>query len=120
MRRVSQRLLCLLALVPAVGLAADYYGAIAWSQRTKAHGWSRDYPTRTAAEKAALAGCAKLAKDCQVVLWFKNACGAIAIGPKGSGWAWNADQTLAEAGALNACAKHSKACTVKQRFCTAR
>jgi hypothetical protein len=120
--RISQvGLVCaLLALGATAGLAADLYGAIAYSPKNRAHGWAKDHPSRRAAEKAALSGCAKHAPDCAPVLWFKNACGALATGPKGAGWAWNQTQTAADNSAIQACAKHSKACTVKQRVCTTR
>ena len=118
MLRISQLLLLVAALVPCVSLAQDYYGAIAYSNKTKAHGWAKDYPARAPAEKAALANCAKHAEDCSAVLWFKNACGSLATGPKGSGWAWATAQGEADRAALNACARHSSACTVKQRVCT--
>jgi serine/threonine-protein kinase len=118
LRRVSLWLLC--ALVPLGALAADYYGAIAYSPTKRAHGWAKDHPSRRAAEKAARAACSKHASDCASVLWFKNACGALALGPRGAGWAWDPVQENADRAALNACAQHSKACTVKQRICTAR
>ena len=118
MQRVSLWLLC--ALAPALAVAADYYGAIAYSPSKRAHGWSKDHPSRKGAEKAALAGCTKHAPDCAVVLWFTNACGSLALGPKGAGWAWNTKQEEADRAALSACAQHSKACTVKQRICTTR
>ncbi len=113
-------LLLILALLPGPALAQDYFGAIAYSSRTKAHGWAKDYPSRSAAEKAALESCGKHADDCSPVLWFKNACGALATGPKGSGWGWGETQPLADSGALDACAQHSKACTVKRRVCTTK
>ena len=120
MLRVSQLLLLVAVLAPCAASAQEQYGAIAYSSSTKAHGWSKDYPARAAAEKAALAGCAKHADDCTAVLWFKNACGALATGPKGAGWGWAESQGVADRGALNACAKHSSACTVKQRVCTSK
>jgi hypothetical protein len=115
------RLMVLLLIwAPAMAMAADYFGAIAYSPGKRAHGWAKDHPSREAAERAALAGCRKHAEDCQAVLWFKNACGALATGPKGAGWAWDPAQQPADQAALNVCAKHSKACTVKQRVCTTR
>ena len=120
MLRISQLLLLFVALVPRASHAEDYYGAIAYSNKTKAHGWAKDYPARAPAEKAALVNCAKHADDCSAVLWFKNACGALATGSKGSGWAWATAQEAADRAALNACAKRSSACTVKQRVCTTR
>jgi serine/threonine-protein kinase len=112
--------LFLLLICPALSHAADYFGAIAFSNRTKAHGWAKDFPSRAAAEKAAIASCAKHADDCQAVLWFKNACGALATGPKGSGWAWAEDQLHADNAARHACEQHSPACTVKRRVCTTK
>jgi len=120
MLRVSQLLLLMALLAPCAASAQDHYGAIAYSTSTKAHGWARDYPARSGAEKAALDNCAKHADDCAAVLWFKNACGALATGPKGAGWAWARAQEAADRSALTACGKHSKACTVKQRVCTSK
>jgi hypothetical protein len=120
MLRVSQLLLLMGLLAPCAASAQEHYGAIAYSSTTKAHGWARDYPGRSAAEKAAVANCAQHAADCSPVLWFRNACGALATGPKGAGWAWAHAQEAADRDALNACAKHSRACTVKQRFCTTK
>ena len=120
MLRVSQLLLLVAVLAPCAASAQEHYGAIAYSTRTKAHGWAKDYPARSGAEKAALDNCAKHADDCSAVLWFKNACGALATGPKGAGWAWAEAQGAADRSALSACAKHSSACTVKQRVCTSK
>jgi hypothetical protein len=119
MLRVSQLLLLIAALVPCVSFAQESYGAIAYSDSTMAHGWSRDHPSRDAAEKAANLGCAKFADDCRPVLWFRNGCGALAIGSDGPGWDWGKTQAAADRAALRACAKRSKACTVQRRVCTA-
>jgi hypothetical protein len=120
MLRVSQLLLVLGLAAAHAAHGAEYYGAIAYSAGKKAHGWSKDFPSRAAAEKAAVASCAKHAEDCKSVLWFKNACGALALGPKGAGWAWDLKQEAADTSAVSACAKHSTACTVKRRVCTSR
>ena len=117
MLRVSQ-LFLLAVVVPSIASAQDYYGAIAYSESTKSHGWSKDHPSREAAEKAATTGCAKFASDCRPVLWFRNGCGALATGTQGPGWEWGTDQTTADRAALRACAKQSTACTVKRRVCT--
>ena len=116
------RLVLILAFIPAVVLAQakEYYGAIAYSPTTRAHGWSFNHPSRTAAEKVALSNCRKLAPDCKTQVWFKNACGALATGSKGPGWDWGDDQATADRRAIAICALHSKACTVQRRFCTSR
>jgi serine/threonine-protein kinase len=120
MVRVSKLAAALMALVALPAWSQEYFGAIAYSPSTRAHGWAKDHPSREAAEHAALSGCSKHADDCSTVLWFKNACGALATGPKGAGWAWDQVQSVADQGAISACAKHSTACTVKRRVCTTR
>lgn len=115
-----RRVVLILAFMPAVVLAQakEYYGAIAYSLGTGAHGWANDHPSRPAAEKAALANCRKFAKDCKAVVWFKNACGAIAVGSKGYGWGWGEKQAAAEIEALKSCSKHTMGCTVHRHVCT--
>jgi serine/threonine-protein kinase len=107
------------ALLPSLALAQDFFGAIAYSPGTGADGWAKDHPSRRAAQRAALEGCRQHAKDCRPVVWFKNACGALAISNKAYGWGWGSTQALADAEAIKACAKHAKGCKVKRQVCTA-
>src|ERR1700681_405368 len=77
----------LLAILPSTQAAADNFGAIAFSASSGAAGYSYDYASRDEAEERALQECGR---GCEVVLWFKNACGALAVGTGngyGSGWA---------------------------------
>jgi hypothetical protein len=116
----AMRLAVLLAFIlPSVALAADYFGAIAYSPRSGADGWAKDHPSRKAAETAALSACNKHAKDCRAVLWFKNGCGAIAVSAKAYGWGWGTTQGLADTEAIKACSKHAKGCKVTRQVCTA-
>ncbi len=120
MRRVSQGLICVLMLVPSMTWAQDNFGAIAYSPKVGARGWATNHPSRQAAERAALASCQKFATDCQIVVWFRNACGALATGQKNAyGSAWGETQTATDTEALKLCARYSKACVIKQRLCTA-
>ena len=114
--------LLILALAPAAAFAQaqEYYGAIAYSPRTSAHGWANDHPSRQEAEKAALGNCRKFAKDCQVLVWFRNACGAVAVGSKGYGWGWGEKESSAEIEALKNCSQHSLGCAVQRLVCTTR
>ena len=57
--------------------AGDNFGAIAFSSSSGATGYSYDYDSRDGAEERALQECGP---GCKVVLWFKNACGALAVG----------------------------------------
>jgi hypothetical protein len=120
MRRVSHALVYVLALVPTAAFPQDYFGAIAYSSQTGAHGWAKDYPSRDAAQRAALSICRKHASDCRAVLWFRNACGALARGPNGPGWAWAESQVAADKQAMELCAKHSTGCSVTRSVCTKR
>jgi serine/threonine-protein kinase len=110
--------LFILALFPGVALAQDYYGAIAYSDGSKAHGWANDYPSRAAAEKAALTICRKHAEDCRAALWFRNGCGALAIGANGPGWAWGETQAVAEKEAVKLCTQKSTTCSIERSICT--
>jgi hypothetical protein len=96
------------------------FGAIAYSPATGVHALTTDHGSQEEAERAALASCAQRAKDCKVPLWFRNACGALAVGPNGYGTGWGVDQGLAESYALKSCAQYSKNCTIRRWACTTR
>jgi serine/threonine-protein kinase len=117
-----RRVLLILALIPAAAFAQprEYYGAIAYSPRSSAHGWSNDHPSRPDAEKAALANCRKFAKDCRALVSFKNACGALAVGSKGYGWASGHTEGSAGIEAMKNCSQHSLGCSVHRLVCTTR
>lgn len=109
----------LLALAGAVE-ARDYFGALSYSRTTRAHGYANDQPTREDAEAAAITACSDLATDCEAVMWFGNACGALAVGPDGWGSHWDVSQQGAEKKALDACKEYSKDCVVVRWVCTTR
>ena len=123
MRKLVWGALMIGAIVVAAGRAeaGDRYGAIAYSPSTGAYGWSYDHVSRAAAEGAALAQCNQRAGDCQVPLWFQNACGALAIGD-GGGWGtgWGTSRGLAEGYALQTCRQYTGNCSVRRWACTAR
>jgi serine/threonine-protein kinase len=101
--------------------AQDNYGAIAFSPATGAHGWSYDYPSRSAAENAALANCGRYASDCRVPIWFRNACGALAVGAgNGYGSGWGTSRAIAERYALQVCRRYTSGCRIRRWACTTR
>ncbi len=106
--------------VPAALPPGDKFGAIAYSPKTQAHGWAYDFASQAEAESAALANCRKQAGDCTVPIWFRNACGALAVGPSGYGSGWGVDQKTAEGFALQTCKKYSKGCNIRRWVCTTR
>ncbi|MFB2983791.1 DUF4189 domain-containing protein [Microseira sp. BLCC-F43] len=111
-----------LALVLAEGLtggaafaALDNYGAIATSD-SGAWGYGYNYPTRAQAERAALEECGEA--GCEIQVWFKNACGAVAKDGTNLGWAWAQSREEAEANAVSECG--TGACQVVTWACTDR
>jgi len=78
------------------------YDAIAYSPSTRRCGSSWDYQNRAGAESRAVSECG--VADCTALLWFQNACGALAVGENGRyGYAWAGTRTEAEQSALNYC-----------------
>lgn len=105
-------------LIPDAALAAGSFGAIAYSQSSGSYGWATDFPTRRAAENAALASCQERANDCSVAVWFSNACGALAVGGDG-GWGadWGRNLRAAENKARHVCTGYSYDCRIVVSRC---
>ena len=100
--------------------SANRYGAIAYSPRTGATGWShKNNRTRYDAEQRALNGCYKYADDCRIATWTRNACTALAVGRNGSwGTGWNVIKARAKSRAIRACRKRDSGCKIKRWICT--
>ncbi len=99
--------------------ARDMHGAIAFSQTTGAIGWSYDFSTRGGAENRAMSECRKHGGGCRVATWFKNACGALAVGNGNAyGGSWAANRFEAESKAMSLCSAESRNCTVRRWVCT--
>ncbi|MGB3536447.1 MAG: DUF4189 domain-containing protein [Microcoleaceae cyanobacterium] len=95
----------------------DSFGAIATTPDGSMWGYAYDHPTRAQAERQALEECGE--SDCQIKLWFKNACGALAKDGNGSlGWAWGENRTQAEAEAISSCGTGT--CQIETWVCTTR
>ncbi|HLH92585.1 MAG TPA: DUF4189 domain-containing protein [Xanthobacteraceae bacterium] len=110
--------ICALAMQAVPASARDYYGAIAFSVENGALGWAYDYGSRDAAENEATSKCGG---SCEPVLWFRNACGAIATSSDhsyGTGWATSRGE--AEEIAMRGCRKHADDCSVQRWVCTTR
>ncbi len=101
--------------------AANNHGAIAFSQRTGAHGYSFDFPTKRAAQNRALQECAKYGGGCKIATWFMNNCGALAVG-NGNGWGadWAPTRRQAENLALQRCNSVAGNCWIRRWVCTTR
>ncbi len=104
-------------------IAQNYFGAIAYSAATGSHGYSFDYGSKEAAERAAVNACEQFAAsgDCAPLVWFKNACGALAVANNGAaGSGWGSDRTLAERYALESCSDVGGGCRIVRWVCTTR
>ncbi len=107
----------------APAAARDYYGAIAYSPRSAAYGVTYNISTRSNAERRAIRECASRtnARDCRVLIWFRNACGAVANSPDGAyGSGWADTRARAEAYAVSVCSRNGDGCRVLAWACTAR
>jgi serine/threonine-protein kinase len=100
--------------------AEEYFGAIAYSPSTRAHGWAYDYTSRKDAERRAMERCGRHARDCVLPVWFRNACGALAVGFDGYGSGWGASRKLAETYAIQSCNRYSGGCEIVRWVCTTR
>ena len=98
---------------------AREFGAIAFSSQSGAHGYSHNYSSRAAAEQRALSGCRSNGRGCRVVIYFHDACGALAVGHgNGSGYSWGASRREAERRALSNCSDYTSSCQVVRWVCS--
>ena len=103
--------------------AQAYYGAITYSETTGIHGYSYDYQSRSGAESRAINECENVSGrgDCYVLIWFRNACGALAESYEGAyGSGWGSDRAIAEQYALQSCSQYGRGCTISRWVCTTR
>jgi serine/threonine-protein kinase len=115
--KIAAALFCLVAAGTAA--AADQFGAIAYSAEAWVYGLSRDRSSRDDAEKVAMSLCSARAAGCELVLWYRNACGAVAVGVRGYGGGTGTSPALADKYAMQSCSLYGGAgCTVTGRACT--
>lgn len=99
---------------------AQYFGAIGYSPATGAMGWGLDYPSPDGARRAAIAKCAEYARDCLVLVVFKDGCGVIAEGDEAYAGAASPSRTEAQRVALRRCDRRTSGCEIKRWVCTTR
>ena len=89
---------------PAPIVPVDRYGAIAYGPKSKAWGYSYRWGSEGKAENVAMQNCAQHGNDCQVEVWFRNQCGAVASGTGTDVfWGLGGSQVLAGNAAMNKC-----------------
>ena len=107
------------ALTSLASPAFAGYGAIAYSQNSRAHGQSWNYPTRWEAEQRAINECSTRGYGCKAVMWFRSACGALAVSGRGGyGAGWDTSKYVAEQKAMAECYRHNNSCYIELSHCT--
>ena len=98
-------------------LADDYFGSVAFSQRTGQSGASWDYSTRAEAQARAVRECG--ASDCRAV-WdsWDGHCAALAVGYEGWGADGGTSRDEAENAAISVCNGHTTNCKIAVSECT--
>ncbi|MBB4504833.1 DUF4189 domain-containing protein [Rhizobium johnstonii] len=88
-------------------------------RRPDAIGWSHAYDNRGDAETVARRNCDSSANDCRIAIWFRNGCGAVAVGHRG-GWGsgWGYDGREAQRQAIRSCRKQTGSCRVIRWQCS--
>ncbi len=118
---VMMKAAVLLAVLGAGAGAAEAaeFGAIAYSPRTGSHGYSHNFATRKQAERAALRNCRVYARDCSVVVYFYNACAALAVGNSyGYGYGYAPGRGAAQSIAMSQCRRNDSGCQVVRWVCS--
>ncbi len=113
-------LICSFVVFP-VGQSASAasFGAIAFSQDTGGWGYSYNYRSRGAAQRRAMNECRSKGRGCRVIVWFRNACGALAVGRGNAyGWGWDAIRNRARGRALSACRARAGGCQIRVDVCS--
>ena len=120
MNRLPALLAILLLSAAPPAFAVDYFGSMAFCPKTGAVSWARNYTSQSEAEEAAVDECIKQGgKSCRALVWFKNACGSIAIGERrGAGSGWGSTKDRAELEAMKSCSGVTKKCKIKYTKCT--
>ncbi|MEN9216635.1 MAG: DUF4189 domain-containing protein [Gloeomargarita sp. HHBFW_bins_162] len=107
---------------PTPPSTGDLFGAIAYNNVDGSYGYGYNFPDRASAEARALQECERVSggKPCEVLVWFQNACGAIAKdGRNNAGSGWGETKELAQKEAVASCRSIGGAdCAVVETVCT--
>ena len=102
--------------------AQNRYGSIAFSQQGGSGyhwGFTWDFESREVARNRSIAGCrSEGGRNCSEIFWFRNTCGALAIGG-GNGWGTGGGETTfkAQRGALEKCRAKNRDCRIAVSRC---
>jgi len=116
-------LLCAVTLLYAGPTAAATFGAMGYSAPTDTLTIRSQCGSRQECESGVLKDCRETSSQpdaCQVLLWYRNACGAFAKASDGSyGSGWGTNETIATQWALKTCRQQGgKDCISKVYSCS--
>lgn len=95
----------------------DRFGAIAYSISSGKSGSSWNFRKLPAACNRALEECDR--DDCVIATWFRNGCGALAVGDNGCWEAhWGVNRADAKRKASNSCKQRCERCKIISSPCT--
>ena len=127
MKRPTNRLVFLLlagvlALVSVPASAQNRYGSIVFSQESGggyAAGMAWSFDSRSAARDRAIGECrGRGGRNCSEIVWFRDACGALAIGDNnGYGSGWGTSTSIAENYAMSSCRSANRNCRIAFSRC---
>ena len=96
-----------------------WWGALAYSAKDKAFGWSVDHNDQSEAKKEAMTRCSATGADCKLWAYFENECGALAADGKIVTWGTAYLKENAQQGALQECKKAGgKNCAIAVWACS--
>jgi len=96
------------------------YGAIAYGRTSGAWGTSYQWTSQSKAESVAMQNCKEHGDDCEVMVWFKQQCGAVAAADgKDAFWGLGANEGQARAQAQRKCEDAGgKGCEIQAAQCS--
>jgi hypothetical protein len=107
------------SLVEPITAAAGEIGALAYSRRTGALGYSYNYDDEDDARQRAMSECRKYSNDCKIARTFTNVCVMVARDGTKLGWAWGYETDERQRRAINQCrGDGGRNCKVVTKFCT--
>ncbi|MCP4185591.1 MAG: DUF4189 domain-containing protein [Hyphomicrobiales bacterium] len=112
-------MIAVIFMMTSMASAQNKFGSIYYSPSTGANGYSYNYGNRYGAEQAALNECLGAGgTDCSMATWFRNACGALAVGDRNWGSHWGNNRRGAEYNALQKCNRVANNCRIVTWACT--
>ena len=106
-------------LVEPIVAAAGEIGALAYSRRNGALGYSYNFDDEDGARDRALSECRKYSNDCKIARIFTNVCVMVARDGTKLGWAWGFEPDERRRRAISECrGDGGRNCKVVTTFCT--